>query len=62
MGDGSNPRFLQGAFTFDGKGYDSPALLDSSLRYVVPAGMITFSGCRQPELSGMSSSTRVRNT
>src|SRR4030081_2171939 len=41
MGDGSNPRFLQGAFTFDGKGYDSPALLDSSLRYVVPAGMIT---------------------
>ncbi|MDT5117546.1 MAG: hypothetical protein QOE30_3285 [Mycobacterium sp.] len=41
MGDGSNPRFLQGAFTFDGKGYDSPALLDSSLRYVVPAGVIT---------------------
>jgi hypothetical protein len=29
---------------------------------MVPGGMITFSGCRQPELSGMSSSTRVRNT
>jgi hypothetical protein len=41
MSDGSTPRFLQGAFTFDGKGYDSPALLDGSLRYVVPAGSIT---------------------
>jgi hypothetical protein len=41
MGDGSTPRFLQGSFTFDGKGYDSPSLLDSSLRYVVPAGAIT---------------------
>ncbi|HWF26850.1 MAG TPA: molybdopterin oxidoreductase [Mycobacterium sp.] len=41
MGDGSTPRFLQGAFPFDGKGYDSPSLLDSSLRYVVPAGSIT---------------------
>lgn len=40
MGDDSTPRFLQGAFTFDGKGYDSPALLDASLRYVVPAGAI----------------------
>jgi len=29
---------------------------------MVPSGMITFSGCRQPELSGMSSSTRVRKT
>ena len=29
---------------------------------MVPGGMITLSGCRQPELSGMSSSTRVRNT
>ena len=29
---------------------------------IVPGGMITCSGCRQPELSGMSSSTRVRNT
>jgi hypothetical protein len=41
MSDGSEPRFLQGAFTFDGKGYDSPVPLDSSLRYVVPAGAIT---------------------
>lgn len=40
MGDDSKPRFLQGAFVFDGKGYDSPLLLDSSLRYVVPAGAI----------------------
>jgi hypothetical protein len=39
MGDGSTPRFLQGAFTFDGKGYDAPLPLDSSLRYVVPAGV-----------------------
>lgn len=40
MGDESTPRFLQGAFTFHGKGYDSPAPLDASLRYVVPAGAI----------------------
>lgn len=40
MGDDSTPRFLQGAFTFDGKGYDAPAQLDASLRYVVPAGAI----------------------
>lgn len=41
MTDGSTPRFLQGSFTFIGKGYDSPSLLDASLRYVVPAGSIT---------------------
>jgi hypothetical protein len=41
MGDDSTPRFLQGPFTFHGKGYDSPFLLDSSLRYAVPAGAIT---------------------
>lgn len=41
MGDESTPQFLQGAFTFHGKGYDSPALLDSALRYAVPAGAIT---------------------
>ena len=29
---------------------------------IVPGGMSTVSGCRQPELSGMSSSTRVRKT
>ncbi|OJZ70403.1 molybdopterin oxidoreductase [Mycobacterium paraffinicum] len=40
MGDDSTPRFLQGAFIFDGKGYDAPALLDASLRYVVPAGSV----------------------
>ena len=41
MNDGSTPRFLQGAFGFDGKGYDAPSLHDSSLRYVVPAGATT---------------------
>jgi hypothetical protein len=41
MGDDSRPKFLQGAFRFDGKGYDATFLLDSSLRYVVPAGAIT---------------------
>ena len=41
MGDDSTPRFLQGAYAFDGKGYDSPSLLDASLRYVVPAGATT---------------------
>jgi hypothetical protein len=41
MGDDSTPRFLHGAFGFDGKGYDAPFLLDSSLRYVVPAGSVT---------------------
>src|SRR5947209_8336150 len=41
MSDGSIPRFLQGAFNFDGKGCESPSLLDASLRYVVPAGAIT---------------------
>jgi hypothetical protein len=32
----SKPRFLQGAFHFAGKGYDSSALLDPSLVYTVP--------------------------
>ncbi len=41
MSDGSSPRFLQGAFDFDGSGYDKPIPLDSSLRYVVPAGATT---------------------
>lgn len=39
MSDGSNPRFLQGVFEFEGKGYDQPIPLDASLRYVVPAGL-----------------------
>jgi hypothetical protein len=33
----STPRFLQGCYTFEGGGYASPALLDTSLVYVVPA-------------------------
>lgn len=32
----STPRFLNGAYTFSGAGYDKPALLDPSLVYVVP--------------------------
>jgi hypothetical protein len=41
MNDSSVPRFLQGFFTFEGKGFDVPLLLDPSLRYIVPAGAIT---------------------
>lgn len=33
----SIPRFLNGAFTFSGNGFDKPALLDPSLVYVVPS-------------------------
>jgi hypothetical protein len=33
----STPRFLNGAYTFEGHGYDKPAPLDPSLVYVVPA-------------------------
>ena len=33
----STPRFLNGAYSFQGTGYDAPALLDPSLVYVVPA-------------------------
>ena len=33
----STPRFLNGAYAFQGAGYDKPALLDPSLVYVVPA-------------------------
>jgi hypothetical protein len=40
MSDGSTPRFLQGAFEFEGNGLDKPMPVDSSLRYVVPAGTI----------------------
>jgi hypothetical protein len=35
----TTPRFLQGAFPFEGQGLDKPAPLDDSLRYVVPAGV-----------------------
>jgi hypothetical protein len=41
MSDGSTPRFLQGAFDFEGNGLDKPVLLDEALRYVVPAGAVT---------------------
>jgi len=41
MSDGSSPRFLQGAYDFDGSGYHKPVPLDTSLRYVVPAGATT---------------------
>ena len=41
MSDGSTPRFLQGAFEFEGNGFDKPVLIDDSLRYVVPAGCVT---------------------
>ncbi len=35
------PRFLQGAFEFEGSGLDRPTPVDASLRYVVPAGSVT---------------------
>ncbi|MBH0781147.1 molybdopterin oxidoreductase [Nocardia bovistercoris] len=41
MADTSTPRFLQGAFTFEGKGLDNPLPLDGALRYVVPVGAVT---------------------
>ena len=41
MTDGSTPQFLQGAFEFEGNGYDKPVLVDDALRYVVPAGSVT---------------------
>jgi assimilatory nitrate reductase catalytic subunit len=36
----STPRFLQGVFAFEGKGIESPFLLDDALTYAVPAGAI----------------------
>ncbi|MDO9712636.1 hypothetical protein [Paracraurococcus lichenis] len=33
----STPRFLNGVFRFEGRGLAAPALLDTSLRYTVPA-------------------------
>ncbi|MFI5914882.1 molybdopterin oxidoreductase [Dactylosporangium sp. NPDC051541] len=35
----STPRFLQGVYSFEGKGLDAPALLDAALSYVVPDGV-----------------------
>lgn len=40
MSDGSTPRFLQGAFDFEGFGLDKPMPIDPGLRYVVPAGAV----------------------
>lgn len=41
MNDSSTPRFLQGAFEFEGKGFDTPVVIDASLSYTVPAGSTT---------------------
>jgi hypothetical protein len=41
MNDSSTPRFLQGVFTLQGQGLDTPFLLDPSLSYTVPAGSST---------------------
>ena len=35
----TTPRFLQGAFGFEGQGLDKPAPLDASLSYTVPEGV-----------------------
>lgn len=44
----SQPRFLQGAFTFEGRGLTKPAALDDSLAYTVPpdrrAQLVYFRG------------------
>ena len=37
----TTPRFLQGVYSFEGKGLESPVPLDESLRYLVPPGMTT---------------------
>ena len=41
MTAGSTPRFLQGAYDFEGAGLDKPVPIDAALRYVVPAGAVT---------------------
>lgn len=38
MNDSSTARFLQGVYTVDGMGLDTPFLLDPALRYTVPPG------------------------
>jgi assimilatory nitrate reductase catalytic subunit len=35
----TTPRFLQGAFAFEGQGLDKPALLHPTLTYTVPEGV-----------------------
>ena len=37
----STPRFLQGVYTFEGKGLDKPELIDPALVYGVPVGTTT---------------------
>lgn len=37
----STPRFLQGAYPFEGQGLDKPAPVHAALTYVVPAGVTT---------------------
>lgn len=41
MNDSSSPKFLQGSYEFEGKGYDSPFLLAAALSYTVPPGSTT---------------------
>ena len=41
MNDSSSPKFLQGSYEFEGKGYDSPLLLADSLSNKVPPGSTT---------------------
>ena len=36
----TTPRFLQGVYTFEGKGLDQPTPLGGSLSYVVPDGVV----------------------
>jgi hypothetical protein len=37
----STPRFLQGVYSFEGKGLDRPFLIDPALAYTVPGGTVT---------------------
>src|SRR5688572_15867447 len=37
----STPRFLQGVYSFEGKGLDRPFLIDPALTYTVPGGSVT---------------------
>jgi assimilatory nitrate reductase catalytic subunit len=36
----STPRFLQGIYSFEGKGLENPVPIDAALAYTVPAGVI----------------------
>ena len=39
--NGSTPRFLQGAYPFEGAGLDKPVAVHAALSYVVPPGATT---------------------